>query len=265
MLTPRPKSIEVMTLGVCIVSDTVTRSPTARELQKMGNGKGRGKGRGPDLDHCHDMFDIILNEAGKNFDKLVVLDSRMFQDPQSKDRYCVGVHAEKQNAVVRHAAFPDWMKDARTRIERAFESMEPGATLAIVVYCRKGAHRSVACASVLHYALQENLKTFEGAHLLPIHHFSKEHFWQRKYCGECEKCVESHKSFLMSDAELPSTFPLTYHFPPADHFPTRPIHLPANPFSLPPIHFLPTHHFPTKPAGQPFDERCPPTDRRSAD
>ena len=251
---PTPKQIQVMTMGACVAKDTVIRSKTAGQLQYMANQKGRGGGLGPALDHS--MFHTLMQEVSMGFESLVVLDARMFQDPDKRrgqDRAHIGLHAEKQLEVTRHKELPAWMRRARQAISSRIASIAPGSKLGVLVYCRKGAHRSVAAGALLHHCLFMRSKDLN---ILPVWHWSKRHLWRNSYCGECKECVDSQSWCHMSGAELPSTFPLTHYFPPTNHFPTKPIHLPANPPSLPPIHFPPTHHFPTTSAGQPFDERC---------
>ena len=64
--------------------------------------------------------------------------------------------------------------------------MQPGCDILVVVYCRKGVHRSVAFANLLRAILQA-----ERSHhldLLETYHTSALALWPREYCGECKQC-----------------------------------------------------------------------------
>ena len=54
----------------------------------------------------------------------------------------------------------------------------------LVVYCRKGVHRSVSFGHVAWELLKAPPHDVE---LLPIGHVS-EHLWAMNYCGECRQC-----------------------------------------------------------------------------
>jgi len=218
-LTPRssylqPKEIQVMSMGVVVASQTVVRSKAAARLQHLAKQKGRGKGLGPAISE-ESLFVTIMSEAGfcrGEQDIVVVLDARMFRDPDAvqHERFHVGLHCDKVQDVSRNQVFQAWVDDARQQLDRCWQRLQPGGRLCVLVYCRKGAHRSVACATILHHCLQQR---FRGAHVLPMHHFSKAHLWRRDYCGECEDCVASANSFKMSGAELPCDRSLS----PPDH------------------------------------------------
>ena len=196
-----------MSMGVVAVRHTVVNSSAARKLQNIGKQAGRGGGLGPVIAD-YGLFGTIMKEAGalqRPVDKLVVLDARMFSDPDGRrggarqDHWHVGLHADKVRDVVRSEVFPGWVANARQQLECGWRGLQPGGRLGVVVYCRKGKRWSVACATILHHCLQQR---FPGAHVFPMHHFSKAHLWRRDYCGECQGCVHSADSFKMSGAEL---------------------------------------------------------------
>ena len=225
-------------MGVVVAKSTVVRSEAAAQLQHLGSKRGRGGGLGPVIDD-YSLFATIMAEVNllRVQDNLVVLDARMFSDPDGRrggarqDHWHVGLHADKVRDVVRSEVFPGWVADARQKLECGWRTLQPGGRLGVVVYCRKGAHRSVACATILHHCLQQR---FPGAHVFPMHHFSKAHLWRRDYCGECQACVDSADSIDMSGAELQTLRFIVRSIARSAHGPTHhpPIHLAAHP-SLP--------------------------------
>ena len=105
----------------------------------------------------------------------------------------VDLHAEKVKSLVRHAEFRPWLAAASRRIMRALSAAQPGGTVNIVTYCRKGAHRSVSAAVALQRVLEFNVS---GIMMRPIKHYSKEHLWPRNYCGECKGVLPAQERFL---------------------------------------------------------------------
>ena len=215
---PPPQEIMVMSMGVAVCQSTVSRSEASATLQRMASRRGRGGGLGPVLDKP-ELFAQVIKDAGHltDTDKLVVLGARMFSDPDRRstsDRRHVGLHDDKISEVVQHSRFKRWLLDARDAIERNRELLRPGQRLIILTYCRKGAHRSVVCAVILHHCVSQRCV---GAHVLPTHHFSKRHLWRRDYCGECQDCVNSASSFKMCGAEL-QTRATDHSFSPQNHF-----------------------------------------------
>ena len=141
----------MLTMGVTVVCDTVVRSDAAAELQKIGRGKGRGRGRGPVISE-ESLFADIMRDARvlrDERDLVVVVDARMFADPQgAADRHHTGLHINRISEVVRNPLLRPWMSDVRQRVERTIDEAPPGGRVHVLVYCRKGAHRCVACAEV---------------------------------------------------------------------------------------------------------------------
>ena len=62
--------------------------------------------------------------------------------------------------------------------------MRPEGRIVVVVYCRKGVHRSVAFGYITRCLLAESSREVE---MLPSHHASRR-IWCTDYCGECESC-----------------------------------------------------------------------------
>ena len=147
-----------MTMGVVVACDTIVRSTAAARLQKLGRQKGRGKGRGPEIAE-ESLFADIMREARVLLDErdlVVVVDARMFHDPTgAADRHHTGLHINRISEVVRNPEFRPWMADVRQRIERAVVAVPPAGRVHVLVYCRKGVHRSVACGAILHHIFQQ--------------------------------------------------------------------------------------------------------------
>ena len=203
-LTPRaphqqPKQIQVMSMGVVIANDTVHKSWTAKQLSRNAQEKGRGRGLGPVIDET--LIEKLLKEAEvlRPGDKLLIVDCRQFSDPdQQHNRRHIGLHSAKVRAfVLAEHVFKGWLTKVKLGVLRHYQSLDPGCRLVIVTYCRKGAHRSVSGARIIDYCVQEKVT---GAHVLPIHHFSKEHIWKLHYCGECNECIASANKQEMSEA-----------------------------------------------------------------
>ena len=70
-------------------------------------------------------------------------------------------------------------------IRNAAARVAHGGRLLLVVYCRKGVHRSVSFGHVAWGLLHASPHDVD---LLPIYHASAAHLWAMNYCGECRQC-----------------------------------------------------------------------------
>ena len=160
-------------------------------LQKAARAKGRGKGRGP-LIAPGLVEDVVRQASGKLAgprDQVVVVDSRPFHDPDvdSHDRYHIGLQPQKVEAVVRHDAFEGILRATLVDIKSAMEAVTEDGAILVVVYCRKGVHRSVSFAYILRKLLLLQ-STQLGMEVLETYHASARVLWAREYCNECRDC-----------------------------------------------------------------------------
>ena len=161
------------------------------KLNNVAHGKGRGKGRGPLI--APGLVEDVVRLAGLEFarprDQVVVVDARPFHDPDvdSHDHYHIGLQPKKVEAVVRHDKFPDILWATLVGIKSAMQAVTEDGAILVVVYCRKGVHRSVSFAYILRKLLLLQ-STQLGMEVLETYHASARVLWARGYCNECRDC-----------------------------------------------------------------------------
>ena len=148
---------------------------------------------------CIRAWTKVLRIAGlvRAGDECMILDCRGFQDPKKGTRWHLGMHATNLYNIVHHKDCGPCLRGVRNLVEQWWNS-DATSNLVIVAYCRKGAHRSVAMAVLIHHLLGQ----FEPKYsLLPIRHLSAEAGvrWS-DYCGECGRCREF--SFLRTEFRI---------------------------------------------------------------
>ena len=128
--------------------------------------------------------------------RVVPIDCRKLRDPghDSRLRKHLGFHPEIIDGVVQHGTFAKWLGRTMTLLSKAMESAGdgvPGARsqVVVVLYCKAGNHRSVACHTILQHLLQATHTP--GWELDLSLHCSKE-IWRQRLCNVCNKCDEAH-------------------------------------------------------------------------
>ena len=161
------------------------------ELHKVAHEKGRGKGRGPLIAPglVEDVVRLASLELAGPRDRVVVVDARPFHDPDvdSHDHYHIGLQPKTVEAVVRHDAFPKILRATLVDIKSAMEAVTEDGAILVVVYCRKGVHRSVSFAYILRKLLLLQ-STQLGMEVVQTYHASARVLWAREYCNECRDC-----------------------------------------------------------------------------
>ena len=183
VLSPRPRvrlPVQIITMGAIAArellesrarNDAVPRAITV--LVNMARAKGRGKGRGPYIDPR--LIEDCVRATGHA--------TRVFSDP-SQGRRHIGLDPVKIRDLVRHTEFRGTLEAMASNMRTAAQNVTRGGRLVLVVYCRKGVHRSVAFGHVAWELLKASPREVE---LLPTYHAS-EHLWAMIYCGECRQC-----------------------------------------------------------------------------
>ncbi len=116
---------------------------------------------------------------------VIVVDCRCFDDPDGPRglRNHVGTHPTIMQRLQRHANFGEWI--ARVRRDLAVALGGHGREgIEMVFFCRKGRHRSVACAKLMQHCLGRLTHVAP-----PIEHLSRG-FWHRGTCDECRTCCK---------------------------------------------------------------------------
>ena len=72
-------------------------------------------------------------------------------------------------------------------IKSAMEAVTEDGAILVVVYCRKGVHRSVSFAYILRQLLLLQ-STQLGMEVVQTYHASARVLWARDYCNECNDC-----------------------------------------------------------------------------
>ncbi|CAJ1437244.1 unnamed protein product, partial [Effrenium voratum] len=154
-----------------------------------------------------DVPEYLISESLSNmgFPSEIILDARMFPDPDAMHltRHS-GRHHLIISRLVQHRNFRVWLGIAKrrfrevvTRIERRGPRSE--MKLSVAVYCRRGKHRSVAAACILHHIFQA-----EGFQCPDIKHLSYKH-WKsccKMACKECQEPPEELQGILQSATKL---------------------------------------------------------------
>ena len=126
-----------------------------------------------------------------------VIDCRCFTDPGKGSRYHLGMNPANLEATVNHELFPQFFRKLRQdiceKIEDAVGGSAPqrGMDLYIICYCRKGAHRSTAIATLTQHSMMHDnvMRDKYNLRMNPMRHMSKEAgIWDQDYCGECKAC-----------------------------------------------------------------------------
>ncbi len=117
----------------------------------------------------------------------VLLDAQPFHDPHAgRLKNHTGMHPENIARVIQHEKFREWILEARDLIldaVRRHTSEGRSGPVLVVVYCRAGKHRSVACVHIIMYALQ----VVEGIECLAVRHLRLKP--QRCRASGCTACV----------------------------------------------------------------------------
>ena len=114
-----------------------------------------------------------------------IVDCRGFQDPEKGSRWHLGMNAQNLYAIAHHKDFRRFIQVVKQRVNQWWNS-DATSNLVIACYCRKGAHRSVAMAVLLHHLLKMGDPNY---FLFPVRHLSSEAgVWATDYCGECHHC-----------------------------------------------------------------------------
>ena len=126
----------------------------------------------------------VLQASGIRPD--LVFDCRVFYDPadHAATRNHIGTHHLILKEVVTHKMFLAWLRAAKTRICAVMTEGDAGRAFHFSFFCRAGEKRSVACAAIVGYILEQN--GWEAAantnHMCAV-------FWNRKTCGGlCTNC-----------------------------------------------------------------------------
>ena len=123
----------------------------------------------------------LMSALGKKL--IVVMECLMFHD---RPRSCPGVNGEVMHRVADASdRFTEWMRATKANIMRLMHLKRvdnPGGVpnLEIVMVCRSGKHRSVACAELTAFVLEQLGWTVDVEH---IHNFK----WG-KCKGGCKRC-----------------------------------------------------------------------------
>ena len=114
----------------------------------------------------------------------MVVDARPFADPDGR-RGCkhIGFDTNLVVGVVESRHFRTILGDLASDLEIAAQCLRGAGRILVVVYCRKGVHRSVAFGHVIRCLLADNPRV----EMLPSHHASQR-IWRTDYCGECVSC-----------------------------------------------------------------------------
>ena len=163
VLSPRPRvrlPVQIITMGAIAArellesrarNDAVPRQvpEVVTELVRKAGAKGRGKGRGPYIDPR--LIEDCVRATGHatSGDQVVVVDARGFSDPdQDHDRKHIGLDPVKIRDLVRHTEFRGTLEAMASDMRTAAQNVTRGGRLVLVVYCRKGVHRSVSFGHV---------------------------------------------------------------------------------------------------------------------
>ena len=117
----------------------------------------------------------------------VLLDAQPFHDPHAgRLKNHTGMHPENIARVIQHEKFREWILEARDLIldaVRRHTSEGRSGPVLVVVYCRSGKHRSVACVQIIRHALQ----VVEDIECLAVRHLRLQPKWCR--VSGCTACV----------------------------------------------------------------------------
>ncbi|MCP4243055.1 MAG: hypothetical protein GY772_21080 [bacterium] len=156
-------------------------------MREQAEERGRGGGRGPAVDES--LIEIMLKEGGFMWDRafVIVQDARMMSDIEASSsregkssRFRNGTYPANMETVVQHEAFrseflPAVLRQMRWALHQVDE-------VHIAIYCNKGRHRSVACATLLCHLIQ----AAGSSAVQTVEHLTRNH-WSR-FCDDCTLC-----------------------------------------------------------------------------
>lgn len=149
-------------------------------------------------DRCHELgggagahipdYEIAEALHRKKFPSDVILDARMFPDP---DAALLTRHSGRHHLIIaricQHRNFRWWLQDAKIQYQKVLQRCERRGVqtpkISIAVYCRRGKHRSVAAACILRHIFQ-----CEGYHCPELQHLSYAH-WRNCCKMQCAECL----------------------------------------------------------------------------
>lgn len=117
----------------------------------------------------------------------MLVDCRVFNWPMC-ERNHIGEIGSFVKAVGNHAGFGTWLKMFKKEFEAldsdpAFKLEDPSEPFTIVLFCKAGINRSVACASHLFSIFSKSYYT-----MIPTFHASEDIWRARRYCDWCPRC-----------------------------------------------------------------------------
>ena len=139
--------------------------------------------------HINELSQELLTALGKQ--SAVVMECLAFHDKRTD---CPGVNAEVMHRIASSWKFKEWMRATKAIIMREVQIKRvdnPGGVpnVEIVMVCRSGKHRSVACAELTAFVLRHLRWT------VSIEHIHDEHWgrWCKGGCNRCQKCSHVKK------------------------------------------------------------------------
>ncbi len=162
VVRPRACLVKIVTMGVVTADQLAggkSMAPSAVfPLMRSAKAKGRGKGLGPLIDPrlVEDAVRAVglAESAG---DVVVVVDARPFSDPSQSRRH-IGLDPDKIEALVNSPTFVPALRRVAEQLGGAAAATRASreGKILLVVYCRKGVHRSVSFGHVLRMLLLES-------------------------------------------------------------------------------------------------------------
>jgi hypothetical protein len=135
------------------------------------------------------IHDGIIEESWR----VITVDCRFFTDPASREhsRHC-GYHPMIIQQFVRHWRFQGWLNGVMSKINEGLSTENPeDASLAVVLWCKAGNHRSVAAATVMQHLLQATVMSVRL--IAPPHHCSRR-VWREHLCDMCDTCAQPNSA-----------------------------------------------------------------------
>ena len=113
----------------------------------------------------------------------VIFDCRMFKNPAYTDH--IGEHGKIFHNIVRSREFPEFIDYVGWWLELLKEK----TTLSLVMLCKSGRHRSVACARIVWYLLRNNYYMPRTAACAPCEeHMASQYVpWRLQLLQECPR------------------------------------------------------------------------------
>ena len=145
------------------------------------------KGRGHDLtdDDCYDSLTRNFPHIFRHLNRtdVWVMDVRRFYDPAfDRDLWKhLGLHPAIIEGVIGHEAFTNWLAYISKHLNKLAKASM------IIIYCKSGRHRSIACSMILEYILTEFAKLTNDEDI-KFRHLSAGGEWYHT-CGVKKYCV----------------------------------------------------------------------------